>query len=149
VATRTVVGNWASCAINGIMHMVDSVASGIRCALDLGERAVGRVHRRDRLGRTEHHAHQRVLVADVDFLAVDAGRHRDQVAFAEHRLPALAVLLADDLHLAAHDEEDLFHVVVDVRGPTWPAGITMVENVKCAAGTVLLSLATPVPPVPM
>ena len=30
-----------------------------------------------------------------------------------------------------------------------PAGMTMVEKVKWAEGTVLLSLATPVAPVPM
>jgi len=33
-------------------------------------------------------------------------------------------------------------------GPSWPAGITMVEKVKFSAGTVFTSLATPVPPVP-
>ncbi|MCY1284168.1 hypothetical protein D9M70_330620 [compost metagenome] len=34
-------------------------------------------------------------------------------------------------------------------GPSWPAGITMVEKVKCSDGMVFMSLATPVPPVPM
>ena len=33
-------------------------------------------------------------------------------------------------------------------GPMWPAGISIVENVKCSAATTLTSLATPVPPVP-
>ena len=37
---------------------------------------------------------------------------------------------------------------IPVMQPMWPAGITMVENVKCSDGTVLVSAATPVPPVP-
>ena len=33
-------------------------------------------------------------------------------------------------------------------GPMWPAGISIVENVKWPAGTTLMSDFTPVPPVP-
>ena len=35
------------------------------------------------------------------------------------------------------------------EGPSLPAGMTMVEKVKFSDGMVLLSAATPVPPVPM
>ncbi|MNC77598.1 hypothetical protein D3C75_1295850 [compost metagenome] len=33
-------------------------------------------------------------------------------------------------------------------GPSWPAGMTMVEKVKCSDAMVFMSLPTPVPPVP-
>jgi hypothetical protein len=38
---------------------------------------------------------------------------------------------------------------MDVQRPSQPAGSTMVEKVKCSAGTTFSSLSTPVAPVPM
>ena len=53
----------------------DSYSLGHCCqhvTLDFGRRAIGWVGRRDGLGRAQHHAHQRVFVADVGFFTVDA-----------------------------------------------------------------------------
>src|SRR5450830_670069 len=84
---------WAGhCCASSCNVMVVAPASATQLALDLGQGRIGRVDRGDGLGRAQHHAHQGVFVADVVLLAVDTGRHRDQIALAHHGLPALAVL---------------------------------------------------------
>src|SRR5262245_46701835 len=69
--------------------------------LDLGDRMVRRISRRHRLGIADDHAHQRLLDALIDEAAVDAGRHREQVALLEHGLEALALVLDDESRLVA------------------------------------------------
>ena len=71
---------------------------------------VGRVGRGNGAGRTEHHAHQRFFFTDVDLAAIHAGRHRDQIALLAHHFPALAILFAQHLDLAAQHEKDFLDV---------------------------------------
>src|SRR5208337_2857940 len=50
-------------------------------ALDLRERMLRRIGGRDRLGRSDHDHHDRILLADIGLAAVDARRHGNAVAF--------------------------------------------------------------------
>src|SRR5256885_16905896 len=72
--------------------------AGLR-PLDLGHRMIRRIGRRHRLGVADDHAHQRLLDALVDEPAIDAGRHRKQVALLEHGLKTLALMLDDEAQL--------------------------------------------------
>src|SRR5262249_515067 len=83
--------------------------------LDLPERVVQRVAGGPRARRAEHHAHQRVLVAVVAQSTVNPRRNGAEIALAEMRLPSLPVLLEEKLDLAAHHEEHLLHVRVDME----------------------------------
>ena len=103
-----------------------------------------------RLMGAEHHAHQRLFFAVVKQTAVNSRRHRDQIAFAQQRFRLVVAVLNHQSDLPFEHEEHLFYVIMQVqRAFTFGRQHTMVEKVKCSAGTVLVSLATPVAPVPM
>ena len=72
------------------------------------------VGRRGRLRRAQHHAHQRILLTDVDFSAVDSRWPGNQVTLGYDDFPALAILLCNQLHLATQNKENLFNVVMNV-----------------------------------
>ena len=84
--------------------------------LDLGDRMIRRIGRRHRLAVADDHAHQRFLDALVDEAAIDAGRHREQVALLQHGLEPLALVLDDEAQLvAAQHEEHLLRVGVQMQ----------------------------------
>ena len=63
-------------------------------------------------------------------------------------------LIRGKLKLVLEKDGQRFETILTDRdcrceGPSLPAGMTMVEKVKFSDGMVLLSAATPVPPVPM
>ena len=61
--------NWTlPCAVSTVDRTTpDKASEGVRImsALDFRQRRIGWIHRRDRLGGAEHHAHQGIFVADV------------------------------------------------------------------------------------
>src|SRR5215469_4058412 len=96
--------------------MAASPRAGALRALDLGQRVLGWIGRRHRLAVADDHAHQRLLDALVDEAAIDAGRHREQIALLEHGLKSLALVLDDEAQLvAAQHEEHLLRVGMEMQ----------------------------------
>ncbi len=102
-------------AVGLCRRVVPETVKAASAALHLSQRMLRRIGRRDRLRRSDHHHDDRILLPDIDLAAIEAGRHRDAVAFAKNGLVGLAILLDHHLDLAAQHEEHLFRVGMEVH----------------------------------
>src|SRR5262245_66641042 len=110
-------GSTPSLLPESIPHYARSLpcAAALR-TLDLGDRMIRRIGRRHRLAVADDHAHKRLLDALVDEPAIDAGRHREQVALLEHGLETFALMLDDEAKLIAPEhEEHLLGIGVEMQ----------------------------------